>query len=258
MVDAGFSSVEHASYLLRLGYDEEGVVQQLTTGKITNTQANTVYQGAFDQQKADLKYKQLGAKGLYVTPTYIGARQTAYIDENNHLQDSMMTKYLTKSYTSNYRLRIDRMKNETPEQMKERKRKYQFNISQLTHFQNAGITILAGSDGAVLNTLVYPAQSLIEELGIFQEAGLKPIDILRAATINGARFLNRDNKMGSIDIGKQADLVILDSNPLENINATTRIIGVFTKSRYLGRQDLDKILSDLSAEKIRLDKSREK
>jgi imidazolonepropionase-like amidohydrolase len=258
MVDAGFSSIEHASYLLRLGYDEEKVVQQLRTGTITNAQANAIYQGAFDQQRADNNYKQLGAKGLYVTPTYIGGRQTAYMDENNHLEDSMMTKYLTKAYTSNYRQRIDRMKNETPDQMNERKRKYQFNISQLTHFQNAVITILAGSDGAVLNTLVYPAQSLIEELGIFQEAGLKPIDILRAATINGARFLQKDKKMGSIDIGKQADLVILDSNPLENIDATTRIIGVFTKSRYLGRQDLDKILSEVSEAKIRIDKSREK
>ena len=200
----------------------------------------------------------MGAKGLYVTPTYIGARQMAYLDEDDHLQDSMMTKYLTKAYTANYRERVGRVKTESPEQMTERKRKYQFSISQLTHFHNAGITILAGSDGAVLNTLVYPAQSLIEELGIFQEAGLKPIDVLRAATINGARFLRKDKEMGSIDKGKLADLVLLDSNPLENINATTRIIGVFTKSRYLRRQDLDKILSDLSDEKIRLDKSREK
>ncbi|MFT3701766.1 MAG: amidohydrolase family protein [Agriterribacter sp.] len=258
MVDAGFSSVEHAGYLLRLGYEEQEIVQQLKDGKITNAQANAMYQGTFDQQKADLNYKKLGSKGLYVTPTYIGGRQTAYLDEDNHLQDSMITKYLTKAYTATYLKRVDQIKNETAEQMSERKRKYTFNISQLTHFQNAGITILAGSDGAVLNTLVYPAQSLIEELGIFQEAGLKPIDILRAATINGARFLRKDKTMGSIDPGKQADLVLLDNNPLENIHATNRITGVFTKGRYLGRQDLDKILSDVRDAKIRLDKTREK
>jgi imidazolonepropionase-like amidohydrolase len=192
---------------------------------------------------------------MYVTP-YVGGRQIAYADQENHLLDTMMTKYLTSAYFAEYLKRLDRVKDETPEQMKERKQNYQFNISQLSHYHDAGITILAGSDAAVLNALVYPAQSLIQELQIFQEAGLKPIDILRAATINGARFLKKDKEMGSIDVGKRADLVILDSNPLENINATTRISGVFTKSSYLGRADLDKILSDARETKKRLDRSR--
>ncbi|WP_051315362.1 amidohydrolase family protein [Algoriphagus terrigena] len=257
MVDAGFSSVEHASYLNRLGYDQEGIVAQLRAGTLTSAQASALYRGEFDQQKADRNYKILGDKGLFVTPTYIGARQMSYSDQENHLLDSMMTTYLTKAYTAEYLKRLERVKNETPEQMNERKRNYQFNISQLLHYQDAGITILAGSDGAVLNALVYPAQSLIQELQIFQDAGLKPIDVLRAATINGARFLKKDPEMGSIDVGKRADLVILDSNPLENINATTHISGVFTKSSYLGRADLDKILSDARETKIRLDKSRE-
>lgn len=258
MVDAGFSSVEHAGYLNRLGYDQKEIVAQLKAGTMTNAQASALYKGDFDQQKANRNYKILGNKGLYVTPTYIGGKQIAYGDEENHLLDSMMTTYLTKAFTAEYLKRIERMKNETPEQMKERKKTYQFNISQLVHYQNAGITILAGSDGAMLNALVYPGQSLIQELQIFQDAGLKPIDVLRAATINGARFLKKELEMGSIDIGKRADLVLLESNPLEDINATTRISGVFTKSSYLGRADLDKILSDAREAKVRLDKSREK
>lgn len=256
MVNAGFSSVEHASYLNRLGYDQEGIVRQLKAGTLTPTQASALYKGVFDQEKADRSYKRLGDKGMYVTPTYIGSRQIAFSDEEDHLQDSMITKYLTKSYTAEYLNRLNRVKNETPEQMKERKKSYEFNISQLVHYQNAGITILAGSDGAVLNALVYPAQALIQELQIFQDAGLLPIEVLRAATINGAKFLGKEKEMGSIDVGKRADLVILDSNPLEDIDATTHIRGVFTKSSYLNRQDLDRILSDVKAAKVRLDSSR--
>jgi imidazolonepropionase-like amidohydrolase len=257
MVDAGFNSVEHASYLNRLGYDQEKIVAQLKAGTLTHAEASAFYKGIFDQKKADRNYKILGDKGMYVTPTYVGGRQIAYADQENHLLDTMMTKYLTSAYSAEYLKRLDRVKKETPEQMKERKQNYQFNISQLSHYHDAGITILAGSDAAVLNALVYPAQSLIQELQIFQDAGLKPIDILRAATINGARFLKKDKEMGSIDVGKRADLVILDSNPLENINATTRISGVFTKSSYLGRADLDKILADARETKERLDRSRE-
>ena len=257
MVDAGYSSVEHSGYLLRLGYDEKDIVQKLKEGKITNADANKLYQLSFDQDKADMNYKKLAAKGLAVTPTFIGGRQLAFMDENNHFQDSMMTKYLTKAYTDNYQWRIDRMKNETPEQRNDRKVKYTFNLSQLTHFQNAGLLILAGSDEAALNTFVYPGESLIDELHIFQEVGLKPTDILRTATINGAKFLKKEKTMGSIDTGKAADLVILDANPLQNIDAVKKICGVFTKGKYLNRAALDQVLTDVKEAKTRLDKSRQ-
>jgi len=258
MLDAGFSSVEHASYLLRLGYDEADIVQQLKAGKMTNAEANKIYQGLFNQQKADAGFKRLGAKGLYVTPTYIGGRQLAFLDSNNHMRDSMMTKYLTKAYTSNYQWRIDRMKNETADQKAERKARYKLNTSQLIHMQQAGITILAGSDEAALNTFVYPGESLIDELHIFQEAGMKPIDILRSATINGARFLKKEKQVGSIDVGKNADLVLLDENPLVNIHAVTKIRGVYTRGRWLNRKALDDILWQVKQAKQRLDNSREK
>jgi hypothetical protein len=257
MVDAGYSSVEHSGYLLRLGYDEKDIVQKLKEGKITNADANKLYQATFDQNKADENYKKLAAKGLAITPTFIGGRQLAFMDENNHLQDSMMTKYLTQAYTDNYQWRIDRMKNETPEQRNDRKVKYKFNLSQLTHFQNAGLLILAGSDEAALNTFVYPGESLIDELHIFQEAGLQPIDILRTATINGARFLKKEKTMGSIDKGKTADLVILDTDPLQNIDAVKNIYGIFTKGKYLNRAALDQILTDVREAKTRIDKSRQ-
>lgn len=255
--DDGFSSVEHSGYLLRLGYNEKEIVQQLKEGKITNADANKLYQTAFDQNKADSNYKILGTKGLFVTPTFIGGRQLAYLDENNHLQDTMMTKYLTKTYTDNYQWRIDRMKNETPEQKNDRKQKYKLNLSQLTHFHDAGITIMAGSDEAALNTFVYPGESLIDELHIFQEAGLKPADILRTATINGATFLKKEKAMGSIDTGKVADLVFLDNNPLQNIDAVKTISAVFTKGKYLNKVALSQIRSEIREAKIRLDKSRQ-
>ncbi|MES1224356.1 MAG: amidohydrolase family protein, partial [Bacteroidota bacterium] len=223
---------------------------------ITNAEANKLYQSSFDQDKADRGYRNLAAKGLFVTPTFIGSRQLAFLDENDHMQDSMMTKYLTKAYTDNYQWRIDRMKNETPEQRKDRKEKYKLNLSQLTHFHNAGITILAGSDEAALNTFVYPAESLIDELHIFQEAGLKPIDILRTATINGAKFFKKEKMMGSIDNGKAADLVILGTNPLEKIDAVRHVIGVFTKGKYSDRKALDQILADVRTAKLKLDNSK--
>jgi hypothetical protein len=66
--------------------------------------------------------------------------------------------------------------------------------------------------------------------------------------------LKKDKEMGSIDTGKLADLVFLDRNPLDNIDAVTHVSGVYSRGRYLGRPDLDKILADIKDAKIKLDK----
>lgn len=257
MVDAGFSSVEHSSYLLRQGYDEKSIVSDLKAGKITKAQANTLYQATFNQEMANENYKKLGNKGLSVTPTLIGGRQVAFMGENNYLKDSLMVSYLTKAYVKDYILRLERSKNDTPEQIAERKKKYLFLQSQIPYIYKAGIKILAGSDAATLNVFVYPGQSLIQELMLFQDAGLKPIDVLRSATINGARFMKKDNMMGSVDIGKTADLVLLEKNPLEDIHAVEHISGVYTKGRFFDRKALNQLLQNVKNAKIKLDKNKE-
>jgi imidazolonepropionase-like amidohydrolase len=117
--------------------------------------------------------------------------------------------------------------------------------------------IIAGSDCAALNTFVYPAASLIEELGLFQKSGMEPLEILQSATMNGAKFMGKFDKMGSLDIGKVADLVILDENPLLDINAVSKTAGVFTKGKYFNKSALNQMLKDAAKKKAELDKSRE-
>jgi imidazolonepropionase-like amidohydrolase len=88
----------------------------------------------------------------------------------------------------------------------------------------------------------YPGFSLHEELTLFVEAGFTPLEALRTATVNPVRFLGTAESMGSIEVGKTADLVILDANPLENISNTKRISAVIVGGRLLKRSDLDSLL----------------
>ncbi|MES2795081.1 MAG: amidohydrolase family protein [Bacteroidota bacterium] len=258
MVDEGFSSVEHSSYLLRQGSAENDIVSDVKSGKITTAQANSLYQTTFNQSLAIKNYQILGKKGLFVTPTLIGGKQLAYLDESDYPKDSMMANLLTKAYTSNYAWRIERQAKDTPEQKADRKRRYLLNQSQIPHIQKAGITILAGSDCAPLNSFVYPGQSLIQELLLFKNAGLTPLQILQSATINGAKFLKKTSTMGSIDKGKIADIVLLKNNPLIDISALEKINAVFTKGQYFDRKALDRIVQDIKALKIKLDSERGK
>ncbi|MCP9767296.1 amidohydrolase [Lacihabitans sp. LS3-19] len=256
LAEEGFSAIEHASYLLRLGNDEISSKKGILDGTLTKAQAEKDFLQNFDQEKAIKAYSDLANKNVAVCPTLIGGKQLAYLDENDHKNDDFQ-KYLTKRFMSNYQWRIGRMANETPEQKQQRKDRYQLIAKQLPYVQKSGMTIIAGSDCAALNTFVYPAASLIEELDLFQKSGMKPLEILQSATLNGAKFMGKFETVGSIDIGKIADLVILEENPLEDINAVSKISGVFTKGKYFNKTALNQMLEEATKKKAELDKSRE-
>lgn len=256
LANEGFSAIEHASYLLRLGNDEITAKTSILKGTLTKAQAEKDFLIKFNQEKATRAYAELAKKNVAVCPTLIGGKQLAYLDENNHKNDDFQ-KYLTKRFMSNYQWRIDRMANETAEQKQQRKDRYQLIAKQLPYVQKSGMLIIAGSDCAALNTFVYPAASLLEELDLLQESGMRPLEILQSATMNGAKFMGKFEKTGSIDIGKVADLVILDENPLEDINAVNKTFGVFTKGQYFDKNMLNEMLNQAAKKKTELDKSRE-
>ena len=255
LVDEGFTSIEHASYALRLGNDEKDIVAKVKTGEITKERANELYATGFDQEIANLAYQKLGKTIVAITPTLIGGKQLAYLDENNHENDAYLA-YLTNRFTSNYQWRIDRMANDSPDDRQARKDRYQLIAKQLPYFQEAGINILAGSDAAALNTYVYPAQSLHEELMLFQDAGLTPLQILQSATINGAKLMGTLTTMATVEVNKQADLVLLNSNPLEDIKATQDIYAVVNDGEYFDKDKIDVLLENAKDRKIELDTER--
>jgi adenine deaminase len=90
--------------------------------------------------------------------------------------------------------------------------------------------------------LVYPGFSLHKELELLVEVGLTATDALRAATVWPAEFLGLSESCGSIEVGKRADLVLLDDNPLRDIKNTQRIHAVILDGRLLDHGDLAELL----------------
>ena len=100
---------------------------------------------------------------------------------------------------------------------------------------------MAGTDASDL-PYIFAGSSLHDELSMYVEAGLTPPEALRTATINPARFLDRTEELGTVEEGKLADLVLLDANPLEDIENTQRIRAVVADGRYYDREALDALL----------------
>jgi len=94
---------------------------------------------------------------------------------------------------------------------------------------------------------VYPGFSLHEELELLVKAGLTPMEALQAATLNAGKYLGLADT-GTIEKGKRADLVLLDSNPVADIKNTRKTRSVVLAGRYFSREDLDRLLAEVAGE----------
>jgi imidazolonepropionase-like amidohydrolase len=95
----------------------------------------------------------------------------------------------------------------------------------------AGVRLMAGTD--VSNPWVYWGSSLHDELAMFVDAGLTPLEALRTATIEPARFLHASDTLGTIEPGKVADMVLLDADPLADIHNTQRIRAIVVRGQVV-------------------------
>ena len=151
-------------------------------------------------------------------------------------------KYLPDSIEQQWWKNVEAMMGREVSEFSHRFAKWKLDMVDKIH--QAGIDIMAGTDCPIL--YLTPGLSLHQELALLVEAGLSPLDVIKTATLNPARYFNLENELGSIKENMWADLVILDANPLENINNTKCIYAVLKQGKYFDRNELDEILERLN------------
>jgi imidazolonepropionase-like amidohydrolase len=109
-------------------------------------------------------------------------------------------------------------------------------VLQLTKIlYDHGVTIMSGTD--IPNFGLIPGISLHHELELLVKAGINPLNVIKIATSNGASALDISDKVGTIQDGKQADMIILTANPLDNISNTRNIYAVIDDGRFVKDRD---------------------
>jgi imidazolonepropionase-like amidohydrolase len=93
-------------------------------------------------------------------------------------------------------------------------------MESLPRIQAAGITVALGTDAGNIGTLHGP--SLFREARLMAQAGLTPAQVLHAATVGGARALGLEDELGDVAVGRRADLVLLDADPLVSVDNLAR------------------------------------
>jgi len=104
-------------------------------------------------------------------------------------------------------------------------------IALVSAFRRAGVRMLVGTDTP--QPFAFPGAYVHEELANFVAAGFTPEQALTIATRDAARFMGQEQERGTLAVGKRADLLLLESNPLQDISATRKIAGVVAQGRWL-------------------------
>jgi hypothetical protein len=211
--DAGIRSIEH-----------------LANFRVFNDCSATEPHNAIPCQ---VRYDKLAAKGVWQTPT-MGFFQA--------IPDLFSGAPLPHAeYASDSLLELTR-KNVTESKLDDRaltsfRSNAKRSLTAVGALLARGSGFLAGCDGLV------PGFCLHDELAWMTAAGLSPLQAIQTATINPARFLGREKTQGTIEVGKRADLVLLDADPLADIRNTRRISAVLVRGRLLSGPEIDRIVA---------------
>jgi len=244
---AGLSSVEHVDYLIKAGSPKEVEIGvQYAAGKLTYGQASDGFVETFDKAYAAGVYRELARRHIAVTPTLNMSRILAYLDREDHSKDAALA-YIGPGLRKTYEWRVERAAKATSAEVAARHRKYELSRQVMPMLVAAGIPILAGTDAGYLNSFNYPGQGIHDELQRYVESGLTAQQALVSATITGPAFLGHSDRYGSTAAGKAADILILDANPLNDINATRSIRGVVLYGKWMDRGALDALLAEAKA-----------
>lgn len=198
-----------------------------------------------DTSKIDGLVKLAKENKVWIVPTQsLFERWFAPISSDALLLQSEM-KYMPTTTLADWKKRKDEYTG--PEVNFDEKQWNQFTSIRrelIKKLQDNGHGMLLGSDAPQLFNV--PGFSIQHEIESMYTAGLSPLEILQSGTINPAIFYGMEGTFGEIKETLDADMVLLDANPLENISAFKQISGVMIQGKWLSREIIEKKLTDIS------------
>lgn len=193
----------------------------------------------YDDARCRALAKTLAASTMWQVPTLIRVRtmefgdDPAYRDDPNLRYAPADDRALWADVGQRFAARM------TPQNRATLAALFDRQLKLVKLFDDAGVKMLAGTDFG--GQWIVAGFSLHQEFDLLAQAGLSPLRVLQMTTRDGARFLGREATMGSVAAGKDANLVVLDANPVAAVANLHRIDAVVRGGHYYSRADLDAI-----------------
>lgn len=248
---AGQKSFEHArlflyeSYpgalALRARYLARYSGEDTSRDRIVTTKERREMLDGFDPKLFDEVVTAMIENETWFCPTHLTRKMDAFADNEAYRNDTRL-KYISPLQRVGWDRDADGMVRQDPSEEGRTAFMafYQKGLELTGQAHRAGVKIIAGTDAN--DTYVFPGFSLHDELQELVVAGLSPIEALQTATINPAEYYNATDEYGSIAVGKVADMILLDANPLSDISNTKQINTLIFRGEVHEREALDLLL----------------
>ena len=205
----------------------------------------TRLQRAFDAY-SDEKCRALAAlfvaNDTWNVPTLVRLKTQELADSEAYQNDPGLA-YIPKDSVQEWREVTDTFRTLPPAMRATYREAYRRQLALTRLFSDAGVPMMTGTDGSGQA----PGQSLAQEFDELEKAGLSALKILQMTTLYPARFLGRTAHMGRVAVGGDAELVLLDADPVASVQNMHRIAGVVRAGIYRSRQDLDALAARVAA-----------
>jgi imidazolonepropionase-like amidohydrolase len=205
----------------------------------------TLMAANYDEKRGTYLNRLMKAKGVYPTPTQfvLGYIELAGKRDSISRADSSFMRYTPKTLKT--KLMDEAVPASEAESVAISQRKENVYAKRMIRqMYKQGVPMLVGTDAPGFPLV--PGFSVHQEMEHLVEIGMSTKAVLQAATINPARSLGWDKQMGSVAICKEADLILLDKNPLQDIKNIKKIHTVFVRGKLLTKKALEKMLEDVS------------
>ncbi|MCP9292048.1 amidohydrolase family protein [Gracilimonas sediminicola] len=240
-ITAGLDGIEHLYYVLKGTSDREGeITSKVYNGQLGFWDAVAELNDSYNEDTARVFYQTLADENVYVVPTLHIDDVLSFLHEEDHSGDEYL-QYIPDDIRQTYQRRVRSAQRRDADAIQFEKELNDLFKKVTRDMQQAGVKLLAGSDAGAYNSYVYPGISLHRELAAFVKSGITPLQALQASSYNGAHFFGDYSRVGSIDAGKKADLVILNSNPLSDIRNTVNIHAVIANGELLTSESLNEL-----------------
>ena len=202
-------------------------------------QANSIEHGSFREKIPDALFVQMAQQGIFYDPTLSAgeAFKEFAAGKSDLLKRSLVQQVGPPELLQGT---ADALASPDTQEMRKAIAQYPLDMAvatdNLKRAYQHGVSLVTGSDAG--NYLVIHGPTVQHELQLWVQAGIPAAVALQAATANAARLLRMENQTGSIRPGNDADLLIVDGNPLEDITATERISMVVFKGERVERTEL--------------------
>jgi imidazolonepropionase-like amidohydrolase len=191
----------------------------------------------FSEERAAELAEQFVTDGTWQVPTLIRLR-TQYLCDAPEFSHDPDLRYMAESTTKTWQNATGTFVKKFPPPSRATFRAaYEVLLRMTKIFSDGGVPMLAGSD-AVGAAWEVPGPSLHREFDELARAGLSALRILQMTTRDAAEFLGTSSRMGTVDVGKNADLVLLDANPVDDAANLHQISAVIRNGRHYSTADL--------------------